>query len=119
MQRQLLIIEDDFNIANIMRFMFSREGIEADIASNGKEALIQLAKHDYKAITLDLQMPIMSGWEFLHLFDKSKHNKIIVFSGYSDMRLDDYKLYHVCDKPSDGQQLLEKVKELCQPQVNV
>lgn len=119
MKKQLLIIEDDFNIAKIMKFMFSREGIVADIAGNGKEALIQLGKHDYFAITLDLQMPIMTGWEFLHLFDKALHGRVIVFSGYSDMRLDEYNLYHICDKPSDGQQLVDKVKELCQQPVSV
>ena len=121
-KKKLLIVEDDHSISNLLKLMFIGEGLppsDIDIASNGEVALQLIGRFDYSAISTDLQMPICDGYMFLFKLDKSLYPKVIVFSAFVDSRLDEYKGITVFDKPSDGQQLLEKVKELCQPQVNV
>jgi CheY-like chemotaxis protein len=39
------------------------QNTEFDIANNGEESLAWLEKHKYDAILMDLQMPVMDGYE--------------------------------------------------------
>ncbi len=63
----VLIIDD----SKLMRELFSRIITEAlpevsvDTAENGKVGLEMIAKKDYHFITLDLNMPVMNGLEFM------------------------------------------------------
>ena len=59
-------------------------GFQTESAVNGKEGLEKLG-NDYDLIILDLQMPVMDGFEFLDQLDSnvaslSKEPKIIVYS---------------------------------------
>ena len=113
MKRQLLICEDEPSIRTMLQIMFQLEGIDADLASNGKEALILLGKHDYKAISLDLKMPIMSGVELLHVLDKELHKRVVVFSCYVDDALKEYpQVKFVLNKPEDMQEYIKVIKDL-------
>lgn len=116
MKKKLLITEDNPTVANALRYIFTRENVEPeliDMASNGKEMLILLGKHEYKAITLDILMPIMSGIEILHQINKELHKKIVVFSGAVDSRLNEYpNIKAIFDKPTKHNELVNTVMEL-------
>ena len=60
---RVLIIEDDENIANYLRRSLTAEGFCADIASDGAAGLDQALAGDYDAITLDVIMPKMNGYD--------------------------------------------------------
>ena len=68
---EILIVEDDMIISRLHRFCL--EGLvtnEVRTFINGKEAMIHLketASENKKVLVLlDLNMPVMSGWEFLN-----------------------------------------------------
>lgn len=77
MDNQILIVEDDFFSANILKKMLSIKGYESVIAENGQLALDELNRNENISICfLDLNMPVMDGYQFLeeiskiHVMDK-------------------------------------------------
>lgn len=64
-KRSVLVVEDDVDVRATLGDFLSEEGYEVETATNGQEALSQLAKHKPGIVLLDLMMPVMNGWEFL------------------------------------------------------
>jgi signal transduction histidine kinase/CheY-like chemotaxis protein len=57
-----LLIAEDVEINQIIvEELLTGMGYKLDIANNGKEAIDMLAQREYKAILMDIQMPIMDG----------------------------------------------------------
>lgn len=65
-QHRILIVEDDKNLLDLMCKVLSRAGCQIYTAHNGREALDVLGKVKINIILLDLMMPEMDGFEFLH-----------------------------------------------------
>ncbi|MCX2760686.1 transporter substrate-binding domain-containing protein [Vibrio sp. Sgm 22] len=71
-QRVLLVEDNELNQDLALAF-FTRSKLNADLAENGKEAVELAQSNDYDMIFMDLQMPIMDGFEATRLireFDK-------------------------------------------------
>src|SRR6266545_4118504 len=60
---RLLIVEDELRMASLIRRGLVNEGLAADVAVNGEEALWMAEAADYDAIVLDVMLPGMSGFE--------------------------------------------------------
>ncbi len=62
----ILIVEDEQPIGELLTEILEDEGYPVASASNGQEALTYLRRSSKlpKLILLDLNMPIMSGWQF-------------------------------------------------------
>jgi CheY-like chemotaxis protein len=69
--RTLLIIEDDINFARIMLDLARTNGFKGLVALQGDTGLTLAQEFKPDAITLDIQLPVMSGWTVL---DRLKHN---------------------------------------------
>ena len=63
---QILLVEDDPNLRDIMSRTIAEQGYQVIVAENGKRALDLLAKHSPQLILLDIMMPVMDGFQFLH-----------------------------------------------------
>ena len=62
---EVLIVEDDYDIREVLTEVLRDEGYCAVGAANGQEALDFLrAGSRPRLILLDLMMPVMSGWQF-------------------------------------------------------
>jgi CheY-like chemotaxis protein len=63
--RGVLVVEDDPDIQQVLRFALEMAGYPVTTADNGVEALRQLqAAGPPCLILLDLMMPVMDGWQF-------------------------------------------------------
>ena len=63
--KNVLIVEDDFDIRDLLVFVLNSNGYRATGVSNGLEAISHLRQtRETSLILLDLMMPIMDGWEF-------------------------------------------------------
>lgn len=62
---KVLIVEDEKSIAKVLSLKLNKEGIEADIAYNGQEALAKLSEGGYQCVLLDLMMPVVDGFGVL------------------------------------------------------
>jgi PleD family two-component response regulator len=60
---RLLIVEDDFDISNMLKIYFSGQDYEVDIAPRGFEALEKTRKQMPHLIILDIMLPDIDGYE--------------------------------------------------------
>src|SRR4029078_7037090 len=63
---RILIVDDDVDGVDALKYLLESEGYVVDSASNGREGLQHL--HDGPkpcVVILDLAMPVMTGWQFL------------------------------------------------------
>jgi DNA-binding response OmpR family regulator len=63
MTRKLLIVEDNADIARLIQFHVRDIDCEADIASDGAQALDMFSRRDYQLVILDLMLPGIDGLE--------------------------------------------------------
>lgn len=61
----VLIVEDDSEIADIIEAYLQREGLRTAWARDGREALQMHLSLKPELVLLDVQMPLMNGWEVL------------------------------------------------------
>jgi CheY-like chemotaxis protein len=61
----VLVVDDEPEVAWVLRFSLEHEGYRTFTASNGVEALEELQKHHPMLMVLDLMMPDMDGWAVL------------------------------------------------------
>ncbi len=60
---QVLLVEDNIMNQFVANQVLELWNIKADFASNGLEATDMLKEKDYALVLMDLQMPVMSGYE--------------------------------------------------------
>ena len=75
--KKILIAEDDDFLRGMYQSKLEMEGFLVDVAENGKEAFKAMEKNPPNLILLDILMPVMNGFEFLHQLSASKKNKNI------------------------------------------
>ena len=63
MKHRILLVDDEPDIIEFIRYNLTREGYEVYTAENGKVALEQAMKHRPHLILLDMMMPVMGGIE--------------------------------------------------------
>jgi len=60
---RLLIVEDDFDIANMLKIYFSGQGYTVDLAPRGNDALDKTRQVMPHLIVLDIMLPDIDGYE--------------------------------------------------------
>src|SRR6185312_14844835 len=60
---RVLIVEDEPRMASLLRRGLVKEGLAADVASTGEDALVSAGAHAYDAIVLDVMLPGLNGFE--------------------------------------------------------
>lgn len=65
MGKRVLVIEDEQNIIEAIRFFLSRDGWEVFTHSNGHDALDAVAQRAPDLLILDVMLPGRSGYEIL------------------------------------------------------
>ena len=62
----VLIVDDDPSVRERLRATLIRQGWSVVEAANGQDALVKVMHGPPRAILLDLNMPVMDGFRFLH-----------------------------------------------------
>jgi two-component system, OmpR family, response regulator len=60
---RVLIVEDELRMASLIRRGLTNEGLAADVAVRGADALWMAEAHDYDAVLLDVMLPDIDGFE--------------------------------------------------------
>jgi diguanylate cyclase (GGDEF)-like protein len=87
---RLLIVEDDFDISNMLKIYFTGQGYEADIAPRGSAALEKTRHILPHLIVLDIMLPDIDGFEVCRILrtnTRTSHVPII-FLTQKDERSD-------------------------------
>ena len=59
----ILVVEDNPINQIFARALLRKLGLSCDMADNGREAMNLLGRQDYDLVLLDMEMPVMDGWE--------------------------------------------------------
>jgi signal transduction histidine kinase/CheY-like chemotaxis protein len=59
----VLLVEDNKTNQMVARLMLQKMGCLVDIAENGQEAVKKTTQQDYQVIFMDIQMPLMDGYQ--------------------------------------------------------
>jgi PleD family two-component response regulator len=60
---RILVVEDDFDISNLLRIYFDSQGYEVTVAPKGNDALDLCRRNLPNVIVLDIQLPDIDGYE--------------------------------------------------------
>jgi CheY-like chemotaxis protein len=60
----VLVVDDETNLRQLTADLLSCNGYEVVQACHGKEGIAQLREHSPDLVILDLNMPVMNGWQF-------------------------------------------------------
>src|ERR1051325_10842580 len=58
---QLLVVDDDFDVTNILKELLADSNFDVDVAFDGIQALGKIKAKSYDAVLCDYQMPRMNG----------------------------------------------------------
>lgn len=111
----VLVVDDDSEGREMLADILVHQGYRVFEAANGRQALDQLATRADAArlILLDLDMPVMNGWEFLD-HHSLKPNllaaKIVVMTGHDQAPIAGTSA--VLKKPLEIVRFLELVRQL-------
>ena len=98
MADKVLIVDDDKSVIDILYKVIRSNGIEADLAHSGEEALVMAGSSSYDLILLDINMHGIDGFEVIRtLRERGYTTPIIVVSG----RKEDYDMIFGLDIGAD------------------
>lgn len=63
--KKVLVVEDEASIAGLIAYNLERAGYDVQTATDGQEACRQAETFAPDAVTLDLLLPLVSGWQVL------------------------------------------------------
>ncbi|QIH37502.1 response regulator [Flavobacterium sp. Sr18] len=115
---KVLIVEDIALNQLLMKTILDDFGFERDVAENGKIAIEKLQVKSYDIILMDLQMPVMNGFEATEYIRNTMNSKIPIIALTADVTTVDLgkcKAIGIDDyiaKPVDEQLLLAKIVDL-------
>lgn len=69
---RILIIEDEFNLADVIATRLKKEKYAVDISCNGEEGLYNALTNIYDLIILDVMLPVKNGFEILKEIRENK-----------------------------------------------
>lgn len=113
MSAHVLIIEDDPNIAELIRLYLEKDGFAVTIAEDGKAGVDTFFKIHPSIVLLDIMLPEMDGWAVCREIRKSDKTPIIMLTAKDEtidkvtgleLGADDY-----ISKPFDMKEVIARI----------
>jgi two-component system response regulator ResD len=113
---QVLVVDDEWNMRNLLRIYLMKEGFAIMEATTGREALSMIKKHDFDIILLDVMMPDMDGWQVCKAVREMGTIPVLMLTARSETKdkihglgigADDY-----LTKPFEPEELLARIYSL-------
>ena len=111
--KKALVIEDDKNIAELLRLYLEKDGFEVSIASDGGQGLRLAGEVEPDVILLDIMLPVMDGWQVCKEIRRNSQVPIIMLTAKGEtfdkvsgleMGADDY-----VTKPFEVKELIARI----------
>ncbi len=125
-KNRILIVEDEHDCAELLRYHLQKDNYQTEIARSGKEAIEAVERQMPDAVLLDIMLPELNGWEVCRILREGPNGKslpIIMLTALSDEKervdglslgADDYLA-----KPYSMKELLLKLRKLLDRQETV
>ena len=121
---RVLIIEDEFNLADVISESLKKEKYQVDIRTDGEDGYYDALTGIYDLIILDVMLPHMNGFDILKgLRDENIESKIIMLTAKSELsdKLNGFSrgANDYLAKPFHIEELLARVNAQLKNQVNI
>ena len=84
MNKKALCIEDDKNIAELLRLYLEKDGFEVSWAADGGEGLEMFRAFSPDIVLLDIMLPVMDGWSVLREIRRLGTTPVIMLTAKSE-----------------------------------
>jgi CheY-like chemotaxis protein len=85
--QNILVVDDDTNLANTFKLVLESVGYNVDTALTGIQALYKVKHGYYNLILLDLNLPDIMGDKLAEMIeDHHSHIKILFITGYQELK---------------------------------
>jgi len=114
MAKSVLIVEDDQNIADLLRLYLEKEGYVAAIAADGGSGVEMFRKLQPDLVLLDVMLPVLDGWGVLRSIRQESKTPVIMLTAKGEtndkvsglkMGADDY-----ITKPFEMKEVLARIE---------
>ena len=85
MAKSVLIVEDDQNIAELLRLYLEKEGYVAAIAADGGAGVELFRKLQPDLVLLDVMLPVMDGWGVLRTIRQDSKVPVIMLTARGEL----------------------------------
>lgn len=82
----VLVVDDEWNMRNLLRIYLTKSGFQVSEASNGHEALMSIEQEQFDLILLDIMMPDMDGWEVCKRIRKTRQTPILMLTARTETK---------------------------------
>ena len=113
MNKKALVIEDDKNIAELLRLYLEKDGFDVSIAADGGKGLQLAEEESPDVVLLDIMLPVMDGWQVCREIRRTSQVPIIMLTAKGEtfdkvsgleMGADDY-----VTKPFEVKELIARI----------
>ena len=114
MATKILVVEDDANIAELLRLYLTKENFEVSIAPDGGKGVTEFERFAPDLVLLDIMLPVMDGWQVLREIRSASKTPVIMLTAKGEtfdkvpgleMGADDYVV-----KPFEIKELLARIR---------
>ena len=114
MSQKVLVVEDDNNIAELLRLYLQKDGFEVSHAADGGKAVEMAKEIQPDLVLLDIMLPVMDGWQVCRELRKTMKMPIIMLTAKGEtfdkvlgleLGADDY-----VTKPFDTKEVVARIK---------
>lgn len=85
-QPRLLVVDDEWTVAELLSHYLSQKGYEVTVASNGRDAWKYFQKQSFDLVLSDLRMPNFDGLQLLNAVKQANPRvPVVLISGYGDV----------------------------------
>ncbi len=80
MEKKILIVEDELNIAELLQMYLNHEGYQTVLAADGGAAVEQFRKTNPDLVLLDIMLPVLDGWGVLRTIRAESKTPVIMLT---------------------------------------
>ena len=120
---KILIVDDDKTMTALLKALVTMDGHTPTIVNDSTKAIEIASSVDPDLITLDLMMPVLSGFELCEMLQQDPrfvNIPIIIISARDDAESKQRALKagakEYMTKPFDADEFMQKISELTRPQ---
>lgn len=123
MGNKILIVDDEEQFRFALKLTLKRAGYEVKEAENGDQAINMIyeaekERHDFDLVLLDIEMPVMSGIEFVYELQRNDLDvPVIILSGHADnasfvLELGRHGYTEIMNKQFEPDELLSRIDSI-------
>ena len=111
---KILVVDDDYNICELLRLYIEKEGYDVVIANDGGQAITKFKMEKPDLILLDIMLPVLDGWQVCREIRKTSQCPIIMLTAKGEvfdkvlgleLGADDYVI-----KPFETKEIVARIK---------